>query len=50
MTEKEPVAENEKIVITITKKHKAKEFFGMLAGGWKKPTPEIKDEMRRGWQ
>ena len=50
IAEEEHLAENEKIFITIKKKHQAKEFFGMLAGEWKKPTQEIKDEMRRGWQ
>ncbi|MBI2147417.1 AbrB/MazE/SpoVT family DNA-binding domain-containing protein [Candidatus Woesearchaeota archaeon] len=50
IVEEEHIEENEKICITIKKKHKAKEFFGMLAGQWKKPAQQLKDEMRKGWQ
>lgn len=39
---------NETIVIDVRKRHKAKEFFGLLKD-WKRPTQEIKDEMRKGW-
>lgn len=39
---------NEKIVIEIKKRPLAKEFFGLLKD-WKRPTQEIKDEMRAGW-
>ena len=38
---------NEKIVIEIKKRPLAKEFFGLLKD-WKRPTQEIKDEMRAG--
>ena len=48
--EKEHIAANEKIFLDIKKKHKAKEFFGLLVGEWKKPAQELKDEMRKGWQ
>ena len=39
---------NEKITIDIKKRPLAKEFFGLLKD-WKRPTQEIKDEMRAGW-
>lgn len=39
---------NETVVVDIRKRHKAKEFFGLLKD-WKRPTQEIKDEMRKGW-
>lgn len=39
---------DETIVIDVRKRHKAKEFFGLLKD-WKRPTQEIKDEMRKGW-
>ncbi|MBI2146352.1 AbrB/MazE/SpoVT family DNA-binding domain-containing protein [Candidatus Woesearchaeota archaeon] len=45
----ENLAENEKIVVTFKKKHKAKEFFGMLPD-WKQPTSELKHEMKKGWE
>ncbi|MBI4981342.1 AbrB/MazE/SpoVT family DNA-binding domain-containing protein [Candidatus Woesearchaeota archaeon] len=44
----EDIAENEKIMVGIKKKHLAKEFFGLLHG-WKRPTEEIKREMKKGW-
>jgi len=50
VTEQEHITENEKLFVTIKKKHKAKEFFGLLVGEWKKPAQELKDEMRKGWQ
>jgi len=34
--------------ITFHKKHQAKEFFGLFSG-WKKPTEQIKKEMKNGW-
>ena len=40
---------NEIITIEVKKKHKAKEFFGILQG-WKRSSQEIKDEARRGWE
>ncbi|MBI2647542.1 hypothetical protein HYW99_03625 [Candidatus Woesearchaeota archaeon] len=39
---------NEKITIEVKKRILAKEFFGLLKD-WKRPTQEIKDEMRAGW-
>ncbi len=49
VVEHEHISENEKIVVEIKKKHLAGEFFGVLAG-WKRPTQEIKEEMRKGWK
>lgn len=42
------ITENEKVIVDFRKKHLAKEFFGMLSE-WKKPTAEIKKEMKKGW-
>lgn len=42
------ILENEEIVLEVKKKHLAKEFFGLLPG-WKRPTEEIKKEMKKGW-
>jgi len=39
---------NETIVIEVRKRHKAKEFFGLLKD-WKRSTQAIKDEARKGW-
>ena len=39
---------DEKITIDIKKRPLAKEFFGLLKD-WKRPTQEIKDEIRAGW-
>ena len=39
---------NEKIRIDVKKGIKAKEFFGLLKD-WKRPTQEIKNEARKGW-
>lgn len=50
ITQEERIVENEKLFISIKKRHKVKEFFGILAGEWNKPTQELKDEMRKGWQ
>ena len=44
----EHLAENEKIVVDIRKKHLAREFIGLLRG-WSKPADEIKREMKKGW-
>lgn len=38
-----------KVVVTFKKKHKAKEFYGMLSD-WKIPTSELKHEMKKGWE
>ena len=39
---------NETIVIEVRKRHKAKEFFGLLKDS-KRSTQAIKDEARKGW-
>ena len=49
IVEREHISEHEQILITIRKKHRAEEFFGMLAG-WKKPTSKIKKKMKQGWE
>lgn len=49
VVEKEHISENQKIIVSIKKKHKAKEFFGMFPN-WKRSTEEIKREMKRGWE
>ena len=46
--ESNDIKENEKIIIEIKRRHKAKEFFG-LAHDWKTPTQELKNEERKGW-
>lgn len=48
IVKKEHISENETIIVEIKKKHLAKEFFGVLAD-WKRPTKEIKEEMKKGW-
>ena len=48
LVEEVGIKPNETIVIEIKKRHKAKEFFGLLKE-WKRPTQEIKDEARKGW-
>jgi|GEM_PF-5731068 len=35
-------------MIKIRKEDKAQEFFGLLKD-WKKPTAQIKQELKRGW-
>jgi len=37
-----------KMIKTKKKKHKAQEFFGLLKD-WKKPTDQIKQELKKGW-
>lgn len=49
IVEKERIVESDKVVVEIKKRHSAKEFFGLLAG-WKRPTDEIKKEMKKGWK
>ena len=46
--DKANIKPNEKIVIELKKRPLAKEFFGLLKD-WKRPTQEIKDEIRAGW-
>lgn len=48
IVEEAGIKPNEKIVIEVKRKPLAKEFFGLLKD-WKRPTQEIKDEMRAGW-
>ncbi|MBS3101728.1 AbrB/MazE/SpoVT family DNA-binding domain-containing protein [Candidatus Woesearchaeota archaeon] len=48
LVEEAGIKPNEKIVIEIKKRPLAKDFFGLLKD-WKRPTQEIKDEMRAGW-
>lgn len=48
ITQQEHITENEKLFVTIKKKHTVKEFFGLLPD-WKRPTVEIKREMKKGW-
>ena len=48
LVEEVGIRPNETIVIEVKKRHKAKEFFGLLKE-WKRPTQEIKDEARKGW-
>ncbi|MBS3123222.1 hypothetical protein J4437_01165 [Candidatus Woesearchaeota archaeon] len=45
----EAIIENETVTVTFHKKHKVKEFFGLLSD-WKRPTDEIKKEMKKGWE
>ncbi len=42
------IKENQEITIEIKEKSKAREIFGILPK-WKKPTQQIKNEMRKGW-
>ena len=42
------IQEGEEIVLDIKKRHKAKEFFGLLRG-WKASAQDLKDEARKGW-
>lgn len=48
IVEKEHIRENDVIVVEIKKRHFVKEFFGILSD-WKRPTQEIKEEMKKGW-
>jgi len=49
IVEQEKLKENEKVIVKFEKKKvKAGELWGLLKD-WKRPTQEIKDEMRRGW-
>ncbi len=42
------IEENKEITIELKTRPKAKAIFGLLPK-WKKPTQQIKDEMRKGW-
>lgn len=42
------IRENDDIIIEIKNRPIAGKLFGKLKN-WKKPTQEIKDEMRKGW-
>ncbi len=48
IVDNEHLKEHETITIQLKKKHKAQEFFGLLKN-WKKPTEQIKHELKRGW-
>lgn len=49
IVEKKHLKENEQVVVTVHKKRPiAGELWGLLKD-WKRPTQEIKDEMRKGW-
>ncbi|HLC55167.1 MAG TPA: AbrB/MazE/SpoVT family DNA-binding domain-containing protein [Candidatus Nanoarchaeia archaeon] len=49
LVEARKIKENDRIIVEIrSKKVKAGELFGILKE-WKKPTQEIKNEMKRGW-
>lgn len=49
VAKKENINENDKIIVTFRKKVLAKEFFGLFHD-WRKPTNEIKKEMKKGWK
>ena len=48
LTDEIDIKSDEKITIEVKKRHKAKEFFGLLKE-WKRDTQEIKDVARKGW-
>ncbi len=48
IVEEEQIIENETVSVIFHKKHQAKEFFGLFLG-WKKPTQQLKKEMKQGW-
>lgn len=50
IVEANKIKENQEIKIFIETKNRptAKNIFGILPN-WKRPTQEIKDEMRKGW-
>ena len=48
MLKRESIKPNERIIIEIKRRPKAKEFFGLLPD-WKTPTQKLKDEARKGW-
>ena len=49
VVEAKRIKENDEIIIEITKRPLAGEFFGRLKGKLKKSGQEMKDEARRGW-
>jgi antitoxin component of MazEF toxin-antitoxin module len=50
VVEAKKIRESDEVVITIEKiRPKAGVLFGYLKG-WKKPTQEIKNELREGWE
>ena len=49
VVEANKIRENDKIIVEIKNRPLAGKFFGRLKD-WKKPTQEIKDEMRKGWE
>jgi len=49
VVEANKIRENDKIIVEVKKRPIAGKLFGKLKN-WKKPTQEIKDEMKRGWK
>ncbi len=49
IVEEEGITESESITVTFHKTRRVKEFFGFLSH-WKRPTEEIKKEMKKGWE
>ncbi|PIO08966.1 hypothetical protein COT47_00405, partial [Candidatus Woesearchaeota archaeon CG08_land_8_20_14_0_20_43_7] len=48
LVKEEQIGPNDKVMISIKKIHKVKEFFGLLPN-WKPNTQKLKDELRKGW-
>jgi len=42
------IRENDEVIVEVRKQVLVKDLFGVLKD-WKRPTQEIKDEMRKGW-
>lgn len=50
LVEAKRIRENDEVIVNVEKpKPKAGTLFGFLKD-WKKPTQEIKDELRKGWE
>ncbi|MBI2151589.1 AbrB/MazE/SpoVT family DNA-binding domain-containing protein [Candidatus Woesearchaeota archaeon] len=49
IVQEEGIAENETITVIFHRRPKVKEFFGLLSD-WKRPTEEIKKDMKKGWE
>ena len=50
VVEKEELRENQQVIFDVRPQGlRAKEVFGLLKS-WKRPTQEIKDKVRRGWE
>ena len=46
---KQNIGENESVIISVKKKLQVSDVFGILKS-WKRPTQEIKDELKKGWK